>query len=361
METDFPTRGYLAEHLVGKRHSGGESVSACPYCGEPCSDRGKLKDHIRHQCQDLEIDCIPAAQIRRIRQEELDSDPCYAPVHQVHSDMGRIVIRPMHREHIFETALLLTEAFLVDRNPPTFPWMIADLQRVCKQYERDPRPITAHNPGLGPDSTTDLSSCSYFTDPAEQYRIQTEDAWGRWLWLVAELVPNDPSLAPAGQDSRVIGATALMFHDRSVSIRKMQRLRPPLPAVALNFSLWLARTPPEGLQVNRAAFIWWTGVHYKMRRKGVAQAIVRACEGVAAAANFWDIYIQAATISRDSKSPLGGWLCEEYKVARAAYSRAGYKKWTHTPARQVPWSSDVDDSADLMYKQLYSCPDFLQS
>lgn len=43
---------------------------------------------------------------------------------QVHSDMGRIVIRPMHREHIFETALLLTEAFLVDRNPPTFPWMM---------------------------------------------------------------------------------------------------------------------------------------------------------------------------------------------------------------------------------------------
>lgn len=57
-----------------------------------------------------------------------------------------------------------------------------------------------------------------------------------------------------------------MFHDRSVSIRKMQRLRPPLPAAALNFSLWLARTPPEGLHVNRVAFIWWTGVHYKMRR-----------------------------------------------------------------------------------------------
>lgn len=49
-------------------------------------------------------------------------------------------------------------------------------------------------------------------------------------------------------------------------------------------------------------------------RRGVAQALVRACEGVAAAANFWDIYIQAATTMRDSRSPLGGWLSEEYKV-----------------------------------------------
>ncbi len=57
-------------------------------------------------------------------------------------------------------------------------------------------------------------------------------------------------------------------------MRKMQRLRPPLPAVALNFSLWLARTPPEGLQVNRAAFIWWTGVHYKMRRWALSRSTV---------------------------------------------------------------------------------------
>lgn len=49
-------------------------------------------------------------------------------------------------------------------------------------------------------------------------------------------------------------------------------------------------------------------------RKGVAQALVRACEGVAAAANFLDIYIQAAVISRDSSSLLGGWLSQEYQV-----------------------------------------------
>ena len=49
-------------------------------------------------------------------------------------------------------------------------------------------------------------------------------------------------------------------------------------------------------------------------RKGVAQALVKACEGVAAAANFLDIYIQAAAIQRDSSSLLGSWLSQEYQV-----------------------------------------------
>ena len=43
---------------------------------------------------------------------------------QMETDLGRIVVRPMHRQHIFETALLATEAFLVDRNPPEFQWMM---------------------------------------------------------------------------------------------------------------------------------------------------------------------------------------------------------------------------------------------
>ena len=46
----------------------------------------------------------------------------------------------------------------------------------------------------------------------------------------------------------------------------------------------------------------------------MAQALVRACEGVAAAANFLDIYIQAAVIRRDSSSLLGSWLSQEYQV-----------------------------------------------
>ena len=43
---------------------------------------------------------------------------------QTETALGRLVVRPMHRQHAFEAALLLTEAFLVDRNPPAFPWML---------------------------------------------------------------------------------------------------------------------------------------------------------------------------------------------------------------------------------------------
>ena len=79
----------------------------------------------------------------------------------------------------------------------------------------------------------------------------------------------DPGLAPKGQDSRVVGAIALMFHDRQHALRKAASLRPPLPPAALDYSLWLARAPPAGLEHERAAFLWWTGVQYKMRRCGL--------------------------------------------------------------------------------------------
>ena len=47
-----------------------------------------------------------------------------------------------------------------------------------------------------------------------------------------------------------------------------------------------------------------------LRRRGVAQALVAACEAVALAAGFPDLYIQAATTARDPTSPLGGWLSQ---------------------------------------------------
>ena len=55
---------------------------------------------------------------------DLEGTLIAAAVMQVETDLGRIVVRPMHRQHIFETALVATEAFLVDRNPPEFQWML---------------------------------------------------------------------------------------------------------------------------------------------------------------------------------------------------------------------------------------------
>ena len=55
---------------------------------------------------------------------DLEGTLIAAAIMQVETDLGRIVVRPMHRQHIFETALDATEAFLVDRNPPEFQWML---------------------------------------------------------------------------------------------------------------------------------------------------------------------------------------------------------------------------------------------
>ena len=45
------------------------------------------------------------------------------------------------------------------------------------------------------------------------------------------------------------------------------------------------------------------------------------------------------------------WLLQ---AARETYSRAGYVRWTPGKSNcMVPWATDVDTSAELMYKQLY--------
>ncbi len=67
---------------------------------------------------------------------------------------------------------------------------------MCAQYERDPSPITRHDARLSaqdaapPPPLPALPQHWGHKEQAELYRIQTEDAWGRWLWLVAELVPT---------------------------------------------------------------------------------------------------------------------------------------------------------------------------
>ena len=58
---------------------------------------------LRHQCAVI-------AAGRRAAQDE--------------SELGQLVVRPLHEAHAYETALILTEAFLIDRQPPEFPWML---------------------------------------------------------------------------------------------------------------------------------------------------------------------------------------------------------------------------------------------
>ena len=67
-----------------------------------------------------------------------------------------------------------------------------ELQRACSQYESDPSAIVRHDPSFPQDVPTSLQNPSgmSYKDNAELYRIQTEETWGHWIWLVAELIPH---------------------------------------------------------------------------------------------------------------------------------------------------------------------------
>lgn len=65
----------------------------CPYCGKACQASRKFREHIRDACPSIEIDCIPSSQRRRICQQDLDSDPCFATLHQVRD--GKTWLTPM--------------------------------------------------------------------------------------------------------------------------------------------------------------------------------------------------------------------------------------------------------------------------
>ena len=65
----------------------------------------------------------------------------------------------------------------------------------------------------------------------------------------------------------MLGATALLLHDRGAALAALGSPWPPASAAAMDFSLWLARRPPADLPHDRAAFLWWTGVDYRFRRR----------------------------------------------------------------------------------------------
>lgn len=76
----------------------------------------------------------------------------------------------------------------------------------------------------------------------------------------------DTSVLPEGQDSIVIGATSLMFHERLSTLEKFLKLNLPLTSQSLDQNLFLAESPPPDLDYKLAAFIWWTSVDPAYRR-----------------------------------------------------------------------------------------------
>ncbi|KAK9804592.1 hypothetical protein WJX73_004577 [Symbiochloris irregularis] len=334
-DTNFTTRGKLAHHLL--RHAefseeaGSTGSSICPYCGAAGYARAHLAQHLQ-TCSCMGRVLVPPDKLHMLSQEHLDQDPRYAALLHGEAPAGRIVVRPMHPSHIFEAAYLTTEAFLVDKEPPGFKWTLQELQRDVHRYMMDPSPVTQRQVSMEPDPRWEPpwdSSAHTAKDRAEAFRIAQLNAWGRWVWLAAELIPRDKwELAP-GQTSRVAGAIAVMLHSRSASLRKLEPLTKQAPELMLDTALWVENQPPPNLPHQRAAFMWWTGTSSRYRRQGIAQLLLAAAEKVAANAGFTHAYVQANTRQRDAHSPLGAWFNKEYRAAKALYARAGYAEYIH--------------------------------
>ena len=72
---------------VGKRHRNlfphKDVILACPYCDKELSQAG-LHEHLASQgCPNPGVVRIPASQIRKSRQKDLDKDPRFAPIIEV--------------------------------------------------------------------------------------------------------------------------------------------------------------------------------------------------------------------------------------------------------------------------------------
>ncbi len=69
----------------------------------------------------------------------------------------------------------------------------AELQREARHYAADPAPVTRGAAPLAPpwlDDAWHAQAGGPGGAGAEDERVALEAAWGRWLWLVAELQPH---------------------------------------------------------------------------------------------------------------------------------------------------------------------------
>jgi ribosomal protein S18 acetylase RimI-like enzyme len=108
--------------------------------------------------------------------------------------------------------------------------------------------------------------------------------------LVARLFPDDPSQAPLppGQDSRLVGTACISLSADSAPVRR-------LPS---------ANVPPRGV-----AYVSSMAVDPRVRRRGVARALLAACEHAARRAGLSETWLHV----READS-----------AARALYDGAGY-------------------------------------
>jgi GNAT superfamily N-acetyltransferase len=209
---------------------------------------------------------------------------------------------------------------------------------------------TAPATGSGPPRRGPLSpSSSSFAaadaeDDDDEWRVRLEEAWGRWLWLVAEVEGGDVSEPRETRDvpppTRVLGGAALLLHDRAPALDALQALDPAGSPASMDFALWLTSDPSPAATAGcggRGAWLWWAGVDPRARRAGVGASLVSAAEVAAAGLGLDALYVQALAPPPRALQDGGGlgalaaglWggqapARDPGAAARALYERAGY-------------------------------------
>ncbi|GIL50197.1 hypothetical protein Vafri_6324 [Volvox africanus] len=185
---------------------------------------------------------------------------------ELQTSAGRLIIRPLERAEVQAASVVVTRAFA--SSPEAVPLSEA-LKDIGSLFLDNPVPAADAGPG-GHTSRAELTPDGYF--------------------LVARLFPDDPHQTPLppGQDSRIIGAASISLSSSSSFVRR-------LPSVNL---------PPSD-----AAYISNMAVDPRFRRRGVARALLAACEDVARGGGRSEVWLH---------------VLEADEAARALYDGVGF-------------------------------------
>jgi ribosomal protein S18 acetylase RimI-like enzyme len=126
-------------------------------------------------------------------------------------------------------------------------------------------------------------------DDATQFTTQVVEATasGKGLVLAARLEPTDPSLLPPNQTTRLVGTVTLSFHPDT------RQEFPTLP-------------PPTS-----SAYLSNMAVEQKLRRQGIAKAMLEACDAAARSAGHSEMFLHVRQVDTGAQELYKGAGYEE--------------------------------------------------
>ncbi|PNH12032.1 hypothetical protein TSOC_001094 [Tetrabaena socialis] len=191
---------------------------------------------------------------------------------KVDTAQGRLVVYRLARGDVQAAGVVLTRAFAGTAESVALSAVLQDIQSMARDGSEHQQQQQHQEQQL----------------PQQQPEPQAESQQD--IFLVARLYPSDPSsaLLPPGQASRLIGTAAVSLSPASQLMRRL---------------------PPANLPPPSAAYVSNMAVDPKFRRRGVARALLAACEEVARRAGSAEAWLHV----READAP-----------ARGLYDKEGY-------------------------------------